>query len=77
MRVISIHAEQTFKPIEFTIIIETLEEVKALYALSQCNITIPNVVKEWDKEANGDIIKNLLDSIIDEINEHDYTTPNN
>lgn len=77
MRVISIHAEQTFKPIEFTIIIETLEEVKALYALSQCNITIPNVVKEWDREANVDIIKNLLDSIIDEINEHDYTTPNN
>lgn len=77
MRVISIHAAQTFKPIEFTIIIETQEEIENLEYLALANISVPDAVEKFEPKANVIILKDLLKQIKNEIEEYGYTTPNN
>lgn len=77
MRVTSKNSEQTFKPIDFIITIENEKELENLRYISFTNVSIPDVVCQNYREANKKIVTDILNTLKDEIQKHDYTKPNN
>ena len=63
MKVTNQNHQLAFQPIEITILIETEEEYENILNLTNCNVSVPNAVKNFSKETNISIIINLLDSI--------------
>jgi hypothetical protein len=63
MKVTNKNHKLPFQPIEITILIETEEEYQNILNLTLCNVSVPDAVKNFAKEANKTIIENLLDSI--------------
>jgi hypothetical protein len=63
MKVTNQNHQLTFQPKEITILIETKEEFETILALTLCNLSVPDAVKKFAKEADKTIIENLLDSI--------------
>ena len=63
MKVTNKNHELTFQPKEITILIETKEEFETILALTLCNLSVPDAVKKFAKEADETIIINLLNSI--------------
>jgi hypothetical protein len=63
MKVTNQNHALAFQPKEITILIETKEEFETILALTLCNVSVPDAVKNFAKETNKTIIENLLDSI--------------
>jgi hypothetical protein len=63
MKVTNQNHALAFQPKEITILIETEEEYQNILNLTLCNVSVPDAVKKFAKEANKTIIENLLDSI--------------
>jgi hypothetical protein len=63
MKVTNQNHKLAFQPKEITILIETEEEFETILNLTLCNVSVPDAVKKFSKEANKTIIENLLDSI--------------
>jgi hypothetical protein len=63
MKVTNQNHKSAFQPKEITILIETEEEYQNILNLALCNVSVPDAVKNFAKEANRTIIENLLDSI--------------
>jgi hypothetical protein len=63
MKVTNQNHQLAFQPKAITILIETEEEFQNILNLTLCNVSIPDAVKNFAKEANKTIIENLLDSI--------------
>jgi hypothetical protein len=63
MKVTNQNHQLAFQPKAITILIETEEEYQNILNLTLCNVSVPDAVKEFSKEANKTIIINLLDSI--------------
>jgi hypothetical protein len=63
MKVTNQNHKLAFQPKEITILIETKEEFETILALTLCNVSVPDAVKKFAKEADKSIIENLLDSI--------------
>jgi hypothetical protein len=63
MKVTNQNHELPFQPKAITILIETEEEYQIILNLTLCNVSVPDAVKKFSKEANKTIIENLLDSI--------------
>jgi hypothetical protein len=63
MKVTNQNHKLAFQPKEITILIETEEEYQNILNLTLCNVSVPDAVKNFAKEANKTIIENLLDSI--------------
>jgi|LakMenE01Jun11ns_1017448.scaffolds.fasta_scaffold9915739_6 hypothetical protein len=63
MKVTKENHKLAFQPKAITILIETEEEYQNILNLTLCNVSIPDAVKNFAKEANKTIIENLLDSI--------------
>jgi hypothetical protein len=63
MKVTNKNHELAFQPKAITILIETKEEFETILALTLCNVSVPDAVKKFSKEANKTIVENLLDSI--------------
>jgi hypothetical protein len=63
MKVTNQNHKLAFQPKEITILIETEEEYQNILNLTLCNVSVPDAVKKFSKEANKLIIENLLDSI--------------
>jgi hypothetical protein len=63
MKVTKENHKLAFQPKAITILIETKEEFETILALTLCNLSVPDAVKNFAKETNKTIIENLLDSI--------------
>ena len=63
MKVTNQNHKLAFQPKAITILIETEEEFETILALTLCNVSVPDAVKKFAKEADKSIIENLLDSI--------------
>jgi len=63
MKVTNKNQQLPFQTKEITILIETEEEYQNILNLTLCNVSVPDAVKKFSKEANKTIIENLLDSI--------------
>jgi hypothetical protein len=63
MKVTNQNHKLAFQPKEITILIETEDEYQNILNLTLCNVSVPDAVKNFAKEANKTIIENLLDSI--------------
>jgi hypothetical protein len=63
MKVTNKNHQLKFQPKEITILIETEEEFESILALTLCNVSVPDAVKKFSKEANKTIIENLLNLI--------------
>jgi hypothetical protein len=63
MKVTKENHKLAFQPKAITILIETEEEYQNILNLTLCNVSVPDAVKNFAKEANKTIIENLLDSI--------------
>ena len=63
MKVTNQNQKLAFQPKVITILIETEEEFESILALTLCNVSVPDAVKKFEKQANKTIIENLLDSI--------------
>jgi len=63
MKVTNENHALAFQPKAITILIETEEEFETILALTLCNVSVPDAVKKFSKEANKSIIEDLLNSI--------------
>jgi hypothetical protein len=63
MKVTNQNHKLAFQPKAITIFIETEEEFQNILNLTLCNLSVPDAVKKFAKEADETIIINLLNSI--------------